>query len=77
MPIAEIGTFLMLLVIVFIVGNLWFHFVESILRQINKLFTRHSKSSAWHPLSPGKENVRHKKDYKTGTINKRNRHLLL
>lgn len=35
MPIGEIGAFLLFLVIVFIVGNLWFHFVEAILRQIN------------------------------------------
>ena len=41
MPIGEIGAFLLFLVIVFIVGNLWFHFVEAILRQIKKLFTRH------------------------------------
>jgi hypothetical protein len=39
MPIGEIGAFLLFLVIVFIVGNLWFHFVEAILRQIKKLFT--------------------------------------
>ena len=33
MPIGEIGAFLLFLVIVFIIGNLWFHFVEAILRQ--------------------------------------------
>lgn len=56
MPIGEIGAFLLFLVIVFIVGNLWFHFVEAILRQIKKLFTRYKKPPAWHPLPPDKEN---------------------
>lgn len=55
MPIGEIGAFLLFLVIVFIVGNLRFHFVEAILRQIKKLFTRHKKPPAWHPLPPDKE----------------------
>jgi hypothetical protein len=55
MPVGEIGAFLLFLVIVFIVGNLWFHFVEAILRQIKKLFTRHKKPPAWHPLPPDKE----------------------
>ena len=55
MPIGEIGAFLLFLVIVLIIGNLWFHFVEAILRQIKKLFTHHKKPPAWHPLPPDKE----------------------
>lgn len=55
MPIGEIGAFLLFLVIVFIFGNLWFHFIEAILRWIRKLFTHHKKNSAWHPLPPDKE----------------------
>lgn len=64
MPIGEIGAFLLFLVIVFIVGNLWFHFVEAILRQIKKLFTRHKKPPAWHPLPRTRriENVRYRRD---------------
>ncbi len=50
MPIREIGAFLLILVIVFLFGNLWFHFIESMLRRIKKLFTRHKKPPAWHPL---------------------------
>lgn len=38
MPFGEIGAVLLFLVVVFIFGNLWFHFVETILRQIKKLF---------------------------------------
>ena len=55
MPIGEIGAFLLFLVIVFIVGNLWFHFVEAILRQIKKLFTRLNILLSWLPLSPDNE----------------------
>ena len=38
MPFGEIGAVLLFLVVVFIFGNLWFHFVETFLRQIKKLF---------------------------------------
>jgi hypothetical protein len=55
MPFGEIGAFLLLLMAVFIFGNLWFHFTEAILSQIKKIFIRHKKPSAWHPLSPDKE----------------------
>ena len=55
MPVGEMGAFLLLLMIVFIFGNLWFHFIETILRRIKKLFTRYKKTSAWHPLPPDKE----------------------
>jgi hypothetical protein len=54
MPVGEMGAFLLFLMIVFLFGNLWFHFIETILRQIKKLFTRH-KNSSWHPLPPDKE----------------------
>lgn len=54
MPIGEIGAFLLFLVIAFIFGNLWFHFMEAILRRMKALFTRHKKTSAWHPLPPDK-----------------------
>ena len=53
MPWGEIGAFL---VAVFIFGNLWFRFIEAILSRIKKIFTRHKKSPAWHPLPPDKEN---------------------
>ena len=41
MPWGEIGAFLLFLVAVFIFGNLWFHFIEAILRRIKKIFTHH------------------------------------
>lgn len=58
MPIGEIGAFLLFLVLVFIVGKVWFHFVETILRQMKKLLTRHKKPSAWHQLPPDKEDYK-------------------
>ena len=52
----ELGTFLLFLVAVFIFGDLWFRSIEAILRRIKKVFTRHKKPPAWHPLPPDKEN---------------------
>lgn len=53
MPIGEIGAFLLFLVIVFIVGNLWFHFVEAILRQIKKAIYTSQKTSGMASAPPG------------------------
>ncbi len=55
MPLGEIGAFLLVLVIVFIFGNLWFHLIETILRQIKKRLARRREPPAWHPLPPDKE----------------------
>ena len=52
MSLGEIGAFLLFLVAVFIFGNLWFHFVETVLRQIKKRFIRRQNPSAWHTLPP-------------------------
>lgn len=64
MSFREIGAILLFLVVVFIFGNLWFHFIEAILRRIKKLFTRHKKSPAWHPLPQNKEGILYKEDGK-------------
>lgn len=50
-----IGAFLAFLVVVFIVGNLWFHLVESILDRIKRLFTRRREPPAWHFLPSEQE----------------------
>ena len=55
MPFGEIGAFLLFLMAVFIFGNLWFHFIETIWKQIKKLLTRRQKPSAWHTLPPDEE----------------------
>ena len=38
MPLGEMGAFLLFLAVIFVFGNLWFHFVETILTWIKKLF---------------------------------------
>ena len=55
MPFGEIGAFLLFLVAVFIFGSLWFHFVETILSQVKKRFTRRKQPPAWHTLPPDAE----------------------
>ena len=55
MPFVEIVVSLLFLLVVFIFGNLWFHFIETILRWIKKLFSRRQKPPVWHTLSPDEE----------------------
>lgn len=55
MWLGEIGVFLLVLVAVFIFGNLWFHFIEAILCRIKKLFTRRKEPPVWHTLPPDEE----------------------
>ncbi len=52
MPLKEIGAIVLVLLVIVIVGNLWFHFVESILERIRRLFRRKKEPPAWHPLPP-------------------------
>ena len=55
MPFGEIGAFLLFLAAVLIFGNLWFHFIETILSRIKKLFTRRKEPPAWHTLPQDEE----------------------
>lgn len=52
MPFGETGAFLLFLVVVFLFGNLWFRFIEAILKRLKKLFSRHREPPPWHPLPP-------------------------
>ncbi|MDR3729491.1 MAG: hypothetical protein Q3X94_06895 [Oscillospiraceae bacterium] len=52
MSLGAIGAFLIVLVAVFVFGNLWFHLVEWVLGRIKGLFTRRKDPPAWHPLPP-------------------------
>ncbi len=63
MPFGEIGAILLFLLVVFIFGNLWFHFMETIFRWLKKLLTRRQKPPAWHTL-PTDEEERKKDGYK-------------
>ncbi len=51
MAIGEIGAFLLLLVIVFLFGNLWFHFIEAILRRIKKDIYTSQRTSGMASIS--------------------------
>lgn len=50
-----VGAFLLVLIVVFLIGNLWFHFVESLLERIKRLLTSRREPPAWHPLPPDEE----------------------
>ena len=55
MPLGEMGAFLLFLAVIFVFGNLWFHFVDSILERIKAVFTRHKEPPAWHPFPSDSE----------------------
>ena len=55
MPWGQFGVVLAVLVIVFVAGNLWFHFVEAILSQLKKWFFKNKKPTAWHTLPSEQE----------------------
>ena len=55
MPFGEIGAFLLFLAAVLIFGNLWFHFIETILSRLKKIVTRRKEPSAWHTLPQDEE----------------------
>ena len=57
MPWGQIGAVLIALVIVFIVGRLWFHIVEGVLGGLKRLFSRKKEPPAWHPLPPDADNA--------------------
>lgn len=55
MSLEHIGAMILVLVVVFIVGNVWFHLVEALLSRIKSLLFRHKEPPAWHPLPPEQE----------------------
>ena len=55
MSLGALGAFLVVLVVVFVFGTLWFHLVEAVLNCVKRLFTRHHNPPAWHPLPPEQE----------------------
>lgn len=50
-----VGAVVLALLVIVIVGNLWFHLVESALEYIRRLFDRGKKPQAWHSLPPEQE----------------------
>ncbi len=55
MTLKEIGIVLLVLIVIFLFGRLWFHLVEAVLNRIKKLFTHHRKPPAWHPFPSEKD----------------------
>ena len=47
-----IGAVLIVLVIVFIIGQVWFYLVEGALGGLKRLSFRKKQPPAWHPLPP-------------------------
>ena len=50
MTLKEILAIILALAAVFVIGQLWFHLVESVLARVRQMFTRRGKPPAWHPL---------------------------
>ena len=46
MTLGELGAILLVLTVVVVLGNLWFHLVEGLLDWIKRLFTRHREPPA-------------------------------
>lgn len=55
MSLGTIGAFLVVLLLVFVVGNLWFHLVEGVLKWLKGLCRGRKEPPAWHPLPPEQE----------------------
>ena len=55
MPWDELFWMFVLLTVLAIFGQLWFHFVDSILERIKAVFTRHKEPPAWHPFPSDSE----------------------
>lgn len=50
MSLGAIGAFAVVLVVIFLVGTLWFHLVERILERIRRIFASRRDPPAWHSL---------------------------
>lgn len=59
MSLGAIGAFLLVLIVVFLVGNLWFHLVEGVLARIRRSLSR-KEPPAWHSLPPDWEDKQDK-----------------
>lgn len=55
MSIEAIRAVLLVLLIVFILSRIWFHFVEWLLNFIKRIFSKKTNKPAWHPLSEEQE----------------------
>lgn len=57
----EFGSIFLFLLVLVILGNIWFHFVESLLEKIRNFFCRSKEPPRWHEL-PQEEMQEEKED---------------
>lgn len=55
MSLGALGEFLLVLVVVFVFGNLWFHLVEALLKWVKRCLPGRREPQVWHPLPPETE----------------------
>ena len=55
MTLGEIGAVSIFLLVIFILGRIWFHVTESLLDKIKGLFSRRKEKPAWHTLPEEKD----------------------
>lgn len=44
----EIGMWFLILVVIFIFGQVWFHLIEGLLAKLKSLLNRHKEPLVWH-----------------------------
>lgn len=44
----EIGMWVLVLTVIFIFGQVWFHLVEGLLTKVKSLLNRNKKPTGWH-----------------------------
>ena len=44
----EIGMWVLILIVIFIFGRMWFHLVEGLLAKLKSLLNRHKEPPVWH-----------------------------
>lgn len=50
-----LGAFVLVLIVVFVIGNLWFHLVEFLLKGIRRILLGGRDPQVWHPLPSDSE----------------------
>lgn len=64
MLLAEIGAIFLLLLAVFLFGQIWFALVEAVWKGIKRLLFRQKEPPVWHPFPSEQETENIKKEHK-------------
>lgn len=62
MPWGQIGAVLVVLLVIFVAGRLWFYMVEGMLGGLKRLFSRKKEPPAWHTLPAEQESGQGKEE---------------